>query len=449
MPPIIAALICILLIIHLFWVDRKNNDGVSKAIWIPLIWMLISGSRFVSYWFNLTPLDNSADSILDGSPIDRAVFTLLIISGVLILRQRSINWKLWFTSNAWIWLYFVFGAVSLLWSDYPFVAFKRLLKALGTVIMVLVILTEELPYVAIGVILKRIAFVLLPISVLFGKYYPELGRTYHFGQPLFTGVATEKNTLGLDCLLSGIYFSWNLFLGRWQVKDARQRLQYSVYFVILPMIAWLFLRANSATSLACLIAAIGIFVVGRQSAIASKPQIILPLSVALIALYGILEIAFDINDTIISILGRRPDLTTRVPMWENLLSMVGNPIVGYGYESFWLGERRTFMYEHWGITSQAHNGYLEMYLNMGLVGLFFVLGWIVSGLKKVQRHLQIDYPVAMLRFCFIIIVVLYNWTEAVFFGNTNMWLLFFLGIMDVPNRRNFPNISEHMEENTC
>ena len=44
--------------------------------------------------------------------------------------------------------------------------------------MVLVILTEKRPYEAVGVILRRLAFLLLPLSVLFIRYYPDLGREY-------------------------------------------------------------------------------------------------------------------------------------------------------------------------------------------------------------------------------------------------------------------------------
>ena len=433
MPPKIAAIICILLIFYLFWMDRKNNEGISHAIWIPFIWLFLSCSRYVSQWLNLGTPNISADAITDGSPVDRAVFILLIIVGVLILRQRRINWNALFTQNAWIWLYFVFGAVSFLWSDYPVVSFKRWIKALGNVIMVLVVLTEERPYLAIGVILKRLAFLLLPLSVLFIKFYPDLGRAYHMGKPMFTGVAAGKNGLGKICLLSSIYFSWNILISHSEGDASGQRLHYSIYLIILPMIAWLLYMANSATSLACIIAAICIFVVGRQPAIVSKPQRILHLGIACVALFGILEFAFDVKDIIISMLGRKPDLTTRVPMWEDLLSMVRNPLIGFGYESFWLGTRRTIIYERWGVSGQAHNGYLDMYLNLGLMGLFFVLGWIVSGLKKVQRNLDVDYPAAMLRLCFIIVVALYNYTEAVFFGVSSMWMLLFLAVMDIPD----------------
>ena len=416
--------------------DRKNNEAISKALWIPFIWLFFSRSRNISEWLHLGAPDMSvsAEAIIEGNPLNRAVYTILIIAGVLILLRRKINWSELFTKNAWIWLYFIFGAISFVWSDYPYVSFKRWIKASGTLIMALVVVTEVRPYMAIGVILKRLAFLLLPLSVLFIKYYPALGRAYHMGQPMFTGVSSQKNGLGQICLLAGIYFSWNMFLGRREENVSGQKLHYSIYLIMLPMIVWLLYMANSATSMACLIAAIGIFAVGRHPVMVSNPRRILHLGIASVVLFVILEFAFSIKDTIITLLGRSPDLTTRVPMWKDLLSMVKNPIIGFGYESFWLGARLQYMVEHWGIGNQAHNGYLEMYLNLGLVGLFFLLGWILFGLRNVNRHLATDYPAAMLRFCFIVVVVLYNYTEATFYGPNSLWMLFFIGILYIPGQ---------------
>jgi O-antigen ligase len=212
------------------------------------------------------------------------------------------------------------------------------------------------------------------------------------------------------------------------------------------MIAWLFYMANSATSLVCLIIAICLFLVGRRPVVARKPLRILTIGIAFIALYSALELLFDMSGTIIEMFGRRPDLTTRVPMWDDLLSMVKNPLVGFGYESFWLGARQKIIMDKWGIAISAHNGYLEMYLNLGLIGLFMLVGWFLSGLRKVARHLVIDYAAAMLRLCFIVVLAFYSWTEATFYGVSIMWVIFMLATIDVPGNKRLNNFaSERMD----
>jgi len=188
-------------------------------------------------------------------------------------------------------------------------------------------------------------------------------------------------------------------------------------------------KSNSATSLACLFAGVGLFVIARHPALREEPGKMIKLGIAFIVLFGIMDLAFGLKDAVITLLGRRPDLTTRVPMWEDLLSLVKNPLIGFGYESFWLGDRRQYMNEHWGIVSQAHNGYLEMYLNLGLIGVLFLVIWVFWGLKNIFRHLKVDYPDGIFRLCFLLIIVIYNYTEATFYGVSNLWLLFFVAAM--------------------
>jgi O-antigen ligase len=117
-------------------------------------------------------------------------------------------------------------------------------------------------------------------------------------------------------------------------------------------------------------------------------------------------------------------------MWEELLSMVQNPLLGFGFESFWLGRRADIIEQHWGIDKQAHNGYLDMYLNLGSIGVFLSLAYILAGFKKTYRSLFVDYPSAILRLCFLVVFVLFNWTENGFHLQNPMWLLLLLSIMD-------------------
>jgi O-antigen ligase len=149
-----------------------------------------------------------------------------------------------------------------------------------------------------------------------------------------------------------------------------------------------------------------------------------------------LELLFDVRAAVITLLGRDETLTTRVPKWMELLSMVKDPLLGFGWEGFWLGERQELVYERIGLAGNAHNGYLEMYLNLGLAGLFILMGWILSGIRKIARYLVIDYPAAMFRLCFILVFALYNWTEAAFHGVSIMGMLLLLGSMDIPQKHN-------------
>lgn len=432
MPRPLSLLVFLIIIFYLFWMDRKKVEGVSRAVWIPFLWIFFAATRYVSHWLNLGAPQETVDIYLEGNPVNAASFFILIVAGVIVLFRRRLNWSELLTKNKWVCLLFIFGIISFFWSDYPFVSFKRWIKTIGNVVMALVILTEERPYEAIGVIFRRLAFICIPISVLFIKYFPELGRAYHRGHPMATGIAFQKNSLGQICLFSGIYFSWIILINKVQAK----RLHISIYLIILPMIVWLFYMAKSATSLVSMVVAVCLFLVGRMPAMAMKPRRIIIFGITCILLFGVMEQLFNIKAGILELLGRDETLTTRTEKWEVLLSMVKDPILGYGWEGFWLGERQRVAHEKIGLMGNAHNGYLEMYLNLGLAGLFILAGWIFSGLIKISRQLVIDYPAAMLGLCFIVVFALYNWTEAAFYGVSVMGVLLLLGSLDIPNKKN-------------
>jgi O-antigen ligase len=165
-----------------------------------------------------------------------------------------------------------------------------------------------------------------------------------------------------------------------------------------------------------------------------KPRRILIFGISCIVIFGAIELVFDVTTAVINLVGRDETLTTRVPTWELLLSMVKDPVLGFGWEGFWLGERQEIVYEKTALRGNAHNGYLEMYLNLGLIGLFILAGWILSGLIKISRHLVIDYPAAILRLCFVVVFALSNWTEASIFGVSVTGMLLLLGSLDIPEK---------------
>ena len=431
MQSILATIICFIFILFLFWKDSKKSDMTSKTLWIPYIWMFLAGSRYVSAWLGVRRSIDLADAYQEGSLIDAVTFFLLIIAGIYILIKRNINWGRLLGQNKLIWFYFIYCGISIFWADYAFVSFKRYFKELGNVIMVLVILTETHPYESIALILRRLSYLLLPLSVLFVKYYPEIGRAYHMGMPMFIGVTNQKNVLGQLCLIAGIYLSWENILNR-KKDDKLVKMDSIPDYILIGMVIWLLYKSDSATSIICLVVAVIVLYMSSMRVIAKRPGRIINLMIISVCLGLVLDATLDIKTIIIETLGRRPDLTTRVPMWQMLKEMVVNPIFGAGYMSFWSGDRFKIILANLGTEiNNAHNGYLEQYLNLGYIGVAFIGLIILSGLMNVRRYLRHDYSFCILRLCFIVTAVINNYTEASFFGINNLWILLLAVTIDM------------------
>jgi len=425
MPPALAAFACLVFIVYLFWDDVRRRDG-QRISWVPFVWMFLAGSRFASAWLNLggTITRRAYD---EGSPIDRAVFFSLIVWGTVVLARRHIKWARLLIENKWIALYLLYSLSSFFWSDEPFLLVRRWIKELGNPIIVLVLLTEPQPYEAIGITLRRLSFLMLPLSVLFIKYYPELGRAYHQnGDSMFTGVGNQKNDLGLMCLITGMYFAWKLVQRRSGGKAPAERADAND-FLLIGMLAWLLQMSDSQTSIGCLVVATGVLLIARVPQVSSRPSRIVPLIATAAVTFAILDAPLGITDHALALMGRDPTLTNRATIWEVAGKQTTNPLLGTGFMSFWTPERTAEISRELGLESsslnQAHNGYLEQYLNLGYVGIGFILAIMLSALLSVRRHLDQDPAAALLRLCFLVAALIYNYTEASFYGMNNMWVL--------------------------
>src|SRR5215475_12886166 len=133
MPPPLALGLCTLFILWLYKRDLQLSN-VSHALWIPLAWIVLIGSRFPSEWLS-GPSRASTEAYVEGSALDRNVFLGLIILGFIVLWRRRVSFRAVFRTNVLIVLFFAFTAASIFWSDFPMVAFKRWHKVLGHVIM--------------------------------------------------------------------------------------------------------------------------------------------------------------------------------------------------------------------------------------------------------------------------------------------------------------------------
>jgi O-antigen ligase len=431
----VAAALFVGFIVWLFLRERKQNAGVSAALWLPLLWVAIIGSRPVSQWSGGGLEMESANDYLKGSPFDMVIFLSLIVAGGVVLAQRRLNWNTLVANNTWVFVFFLYWGLSVAWSDYPFVGLKRWIKDLGNLIMVLVILTETDPVRAARSVFLRCAFLLLPLSVLFIKYYPDLGRYYNrwTWEPVYCGVTTEKNALGALVMVCGLFLAWECFGMRWRGPNATPKADMLARVVLVAMMFWLLSKAQSSTALVCWVMGAGIVYslrlkwVMRQ--VRSLGTYTLVFTLILLAVYSIPGVL----PALLEMLGEDMTLTGRTDLWKDLLSEPINPLMGTGYQTFWLGERADVLWEKYYFhPNQAHNGYIETYLNGGFLGVACLLVWLVMAGGDIKRDLLRGHDYAKVRFAALAIGVFYNWTEAVFNRLSLVWFILLLAAVKYP-----------------
>jgi exopolysaccharide production protein ExoQ len=435
MNPSLASLICACGIAGLFYLNRDRSVRTSKALWLSVVYLWIVGSRSVSVWLGLTP-SAGTNVQLEGTPIDAAIFGLLLAAAVVVLIRRSSRTRTLLAANWPILIYTLYCLMSVAWSYYPGVSFKRWIKALDDVAMVLVILTDGQPLAAIKRVFARVGFLLFPASVLLIKYYDHLGRTYDpSGGMSNTGVTTNKNVLGVVVLVISLGALWNIRALLIDKDEPHRGRRLVAQGTLLAFGLALFSMADSATSIACFVLGGGLILATGLRSIRIRPARVHILCLAIILAGGV-ALLFGGEGDVANVLGRESNLSGRTRIWAAVIPAVSNPIVGDGYDSFWIGPdvqkvwRSPSLSGWWhpeGL-NEAHDGYIEVYLNLGWVGVCLIALILISGYGRAVVAFRYNPPIGGLMLAYIIVSAVYSITEAGFQSPHPMWIFLLLGV---------------------
>lgn len=421
-------------LLWLFYCDGKERASVSSAIWIVVAWAVNYGSRSVTEWFKVAEGPIRPESADEGNPVEALISLSLIAAGAIVLLRRGVRLPAVIRANAWLCVFYLFWFTSIFWSDYPLITFKRLFKDMGNVVMVLVILTELEPSEAIKAVCARVAYLCIPLSILLIRYYPDFGRIYtgfSNSESMWVGVATHKNTLGVLAFVGAVFLLWDLLACKKKPRTGTEKFLRRSRIIVLMMCWYILAIANSATALVCGVLGSACLLAFRIPSVKSNPARVEKFGLGVVAVLLVLDAVFNLKETIIvQLLGRDMTLTTRTDIWPILVQLQDHPLLGAGFNSFWTGSRLVMSYEELGGIIQAHNGYLETYLNGGLVAVGLLMVLLLSAYMGIRKQLMLGAPEGSIRFVVLLMAVIYNNSEASFNKVGLLWLLTLFAILE-------------------
>jgi O-antigen ligase len=99
----------------------------------------------------------------------------------------------------------------------------------------------------------------------------------------------------------------------------------------------------------------------------------------------LLMIGFTFIPNLLDFFGRDASLSGRTEIWSGLwLSIVKRPLLGYGYAAFWEGlngeSANAILAAHW-VFSYAHNGLIEIALQLGMAGVVVFFITLINAFK--------------------------------------------------------------------
>jgi exopolysaccharide production protein ExoQ len=422
---------CFLFAIWAIRRDTKLRDGVSVAAWIPTLWAGILASKPLSTWFG-GGIGADAGSTLEGSPVDMLFYLSMILLAMVVLSRRQVEWGSLISKNWGVFLFYGFLLVSVAWANSPVVSFKRWFKEFGNILVLLVILTERNPQQAFRAVFVRCSYLLIPLSLVYIRYFPDIGRRYniHSGEMEAIGVTFQKNSLGAMILVCGFTLIWDwLELRRQQRNDPAggKALKWPLRMrVIIFLIGIYLLRmCDSKTSLLCLMLSGGILAATRLPLLRQRLQLLGVLGILGAILFVALDQMFGIKQALVTNMGRDMTFTGRTDVWDVLLHVGTDPIIGTGFCSFWDDLHFQAKLPYW-VAFSAHNGYIEMYLAGGLVGVSLLAVMILHVGARLNRELAHGNDYTVVRLAMFVAALTANFSESNFAVMTPVGFMFLL-----------------------
>jgi exopolysaccharide production protein ExoQ len=364
---------------------------------------------------------------LEGSPVDSLVFFILIFAAFVALARRRLNWSVVISENWPIFLFYGFLLISVVWANSPLISFKRWFKEFGNIAVLLVILTDPRPQQALRAVFVRCACLLLPLSLVFIRYFPSLGRFYsRHGGGEMTGVTTQKNSLGVLVLVCGLVLLWDwLELRKEQRSSKAMRLETKIHFGLLLLALYLLHLSDSKTSTVCLFFGAAIILATRLPFFRKQPHLLGVVALAVVLTFWILDETVGIKENVVVGLGRDMTFTGRTDVWRELLSLHTDPLLGVGFMSFWDDKSLQSQLPEW-IAHSAHNGYLEEYLAGGLVGIFFLTVMLLCTGWRINKAVGRDGDYGAVRLAIFSVFLIENYSESNIACMTPIGFLFLL-----------------------
>jgi O-antigen ligase len=342
-------------------------------------------------------------------------FCLLILRWKKVIQIINKDWC--------IWLLLLVAAFSIFWSDVPAMTQSRVIALFGTLLFPLYLasrytLKEQLQLLAwtFGIAIVG--------SFLFAFGLPNYGRMagVHFGT--WRGMYNHKNVLGKVMAPSAFVF---LLLA---LQEEKKRWLFWGGFIAS---LWLIIASRSSSpfiNVITLSLSLFLFRIFRW-----RYNFMIPTLVGITTLSTIAYILLTSNaEAIAALFGKDLTLTGRTDFWPLLIEKIAErPWFGHGYGAFWLGwsgPSADIWYSAKWKPPNSHNGYLDLCLELGLVGLSLYLIAYFRGLLGSLAYVRtVKTSDGFWPAIFLVYVVLSNITESTLLIQNNFFFVIQVSIL--------------------
>lgn len=365
-----------------------------------------------------------------------------IVSSLLLTRSLDKSTKVSqiLLQNIYVLLIVGLTSISAIWSELPFLTISRSMALVGTTIFG-VCLSNRYSLKQQLALLNDTFLLIILMSIIFAVGLPKYGIMEGIHSGAWRGIYTHKNEFGRLMSLSTIIFIIQLQqkvvaptidrLERYVLIDTRRNswLQsLSTYLGLCLSILLLILSKSfgAIVELITMLILLGIFKIGRLRAERQFLAILGTITLFCVST----TILVNNSGKLLAQTGKGLDLSGRGDLWEILLGLLStSPLLGFGYGAFWERYRSIVALEAGWSVPDAHNGFLDLTLSIGILGLvLFLISYLHTFIKRCNNfyHSQSNeeiYPLMLLSY-----ILISNISETGLFTYNNIYWLFYVTV---------------------
>ena len=348
-----------------------------------------------------------------------SVLIYLITFILLAMRWKKVLGVL--GSNKFLWLLMGVVCFSYFWSINPSQTLRFAVYAVGTTGFGLYIATRYTLEEQMNLLAWTYGLLLI-LSVLFVVAIPQYGLMGGVHAGALRGVFTHKNQFGAFMAPSGVIFFLNALRGQ----------RYSwIYWCLLILSCATMVMSQSTTALGTFAVMLLLCIIYRILRWRYEIMISAVLAVSFVGVAMLIWIAGYVgSDSLLDLVGKDVTLSGRTNIWRYVWDQIElRPWLGYGLAAFWNGFDGPSGYVQLAMrigVIYAHNGFLDIWLSLGIVGLgIFVIGYISTVIQSLALLRKTNSPEGFWPLLFLTYILLSNLTEGTISNmNSSFWAIY-------------------------
>jgi len=402
---------------------RINNLDIID---LSTLFLLSGGYGLLNILFTLLNFDIAVNAVFQ--------VLILLVYSVIILRtfkrrNRYFTYIKEILKNNQLLIFFLLlCAVSIMWSVDKSLAVQRIIAFLLTSYIAIYFYVKYNTEKFITILYVSFYIVII-VSIFSVLIIPDLAihrLDAHEGD--WRGIFTHKNNLG--------WFTSLCIIISFSVLNKKVNI-YRVAFLLLSLL--LLIMSGSRTSWVALSIIIFVYFLIKNLKINKKLYYaILVLIVPVVIIF--INYLFNNYDFILGLIGRDATLTGRINLWAHSFNAIlDRPLLGYGFGTFWDSKIINEIWTWIWLPPHAHNGYVDLLLQLGILGfsvfIYLYVFYVTKSVYRLNKRFKFD---TFIFTTFLIHLFILGFSADVLFRqNSIYWVIFLISVFNINDRTNY------------